>query len=153
MTDPCIRMVSKEQATPGTRVGLEQWAWGGSLPLFYLRSVLEGGRLSGVPGPTEKSLCQVSNSPTRTVPNKLLPTWSSGLYRLTALASPQTLRAPQQLCKVSGIDPLYTENMGPAWHEAAIYFDPVAHSLPTYSSPCWSLTVKSHGWPAPCFAS
>ena len=146
-------MVSKERAMRGTGVGLEQWAWGGSLPLFYPPSILEGGRLSGVPGPTENSLCQASNSPTRTLPNKLLPTWSRGLHRLTALASPQTLRAPQQLCKVSGVDPSCSENMGPAWHEAAIYFDPVAHSLPIYSSPCWSLTVKSHGWPAPCSAS
>lgn len=77
-----------------------------------------------------------------------------GLYRLTALALPLTLGAPRRLCRVSGIDPLYTENTGPAWHAAAIYFDPVAHSLPTYSSPCWSLIIESQvGRPAPCSAS
>ena len=77
-----------------------------------------------------------------------------GLYRLTALAPPPTFGAPLQLCKVSGIEPLYTENAGLAWHAAAVYFDPVTHSLPTYSSPCWSLTIESQvGRPAPCSAS
>ena len=51
VTNRCIRMVSKEQATPGTRVGLEQWARGGSLPLFYPPEPLGGWQAVWSPQP------------------------------------------------------------------------------------------------------